>query len=165
MAAATSYGNEAVRNLLKLFKFKKWQRLQEPLGEILIQYFENCKLKIDNFIIVPIPLHPDREAERGFNQSLLLAKTVADFYGLNLNPDILKRIKNTKTQSLAKNHEEREQNVSGCFSVQSPELVNGHNVILVDDVHTSGATMSEAARILRANGAEKIIALVVAKAR
>ena len=165
MAAATSYGNEAVRNLLKLFKFKKWQRLQKPLGEILIRYLQIAQLPITDYLITPIPLHPDREAERGFNQSLLLAKTVADFYGLNLNPNILKRIKNTKTQSLAKSYGERQQNVSGCFSVQSPELVIGQNVILVDDVHTSGATMSEAARILRANGAEKIIALVVAKAR
>jgi competence protein ComFC len=165
LAAATSYNNEAVRSLLKLFKFKKWRRLQEPLGEILIRYLENWKLEIGNFVALPIPLHPDREAERGFNQSLLLAKIAADFYKLQLAPDILKRTKNTKTQSLAKNHEERTQNVAGCFSVTNPELITGQNVILVDDVHTSGATMSEAAKTLKSAGAKKIIALVIAKAR
>ncbi len=164
LAAATGYGNEAVRNLLKYFKFQKWSRLQKPLGEILISYLRNLELEISNFIVVPIPLSRQRENQRGFNQAKLIAEIAADFYKLNLI-EPLKRIKNTKIQSLAKNRGEREQNIAGCFSVPDPELVAGQNIILVDDVHTSGATMSEAARTLKSAGAKKIIALVIAKAR
>ncbi|MDP3999721.1 MAG: ComF family protein [bacterium] len=164
LAAATNYDNDSIRTLLKLFKFKKWQRLQRPLGEILVSYLRNLDLDIRNFTVVPIPLHEDREKERGFNQAKLIAKIVADFYKLDLTEPI-QRIKNTKTQSLAKNHEERAQNVINCFAVNYPELIVGKNILLVDDVHTSGATIREAAKTLKSAGAKKIIALVIAKTR
>lgn len=164
LAAATGYDNETVRTLLKLFKFKKWSRLQKPLGEILVRYLGNLELEIENFVVAPIPLSHDRLKERGFNQAKLIAEVAADFYQLDLIEPI-QRIKNTKTQSLAKNYEERARNVAGCFAVSRPEPIQGRNIILVDDVHTSGATISEAAKILKSAGAKKIIALVIAKAR
>ncbi len=175
MAAATNYDSEVIRNLIHFFKYQKWSKLQNLLGEILIQYIENCELParqslgagggIENFVAIPIPLSKDRLRERGFNQSGLLAKAVADHYQLDLINNVLKRTKETKSQSGLKDWEERKENVKNCFALENPELIKGKNIILVDDVYTSGATMDEAAKILRANGARKIIALVVAKAR
>lgn len=164
LAAAVNYNNDAVRKLLKFFKFKRWLRLKNPLGEILIDYLSTLNLELTNFVAVPVPLAPAREKKRGFNQAKILAEIAAKQQGLNLI-DALKRIKNTQIQSLAKSREERERNVAGCFAVASPELIKGKNILLVDDVHTSGATIGEAARTLKAAGAKKIIALVVAKAR
>lgn len=164
LAAAADYGNDSVRTLLKLFKFKKWQRLQKPLGEILSSYLQTLNLQLTNCVVIPIPLHEDREKERGFNQAKLIAQIAADFYKLDLIEPI-QRIKNTKTQSLAKNREERVKNIAGCFLLTHPELVEGRNILLVDDVHTSGATISEAAKTLKFAGAKKIIALVIAKTK
>lgn len=139
---------------------------------MLIKYFDSVTIKPSTFnfspltcAVIPIPLSKDRLRERGFNQSLLLAKAVADHYRLNLVDNVLKRTKETKTQSGLKDWEERKENVKNCFALENPELIKGKNIILVDDVYTSGATMNEAAETLRANGARKIIALVIAKAR
>lgn len=165
LAAATNYDNEVTRNLIRFFKYRKWSKLQKPLGEILLQYLGPLNLPIENFIIIPIPLFKDREKERGFNQAMLLSQKIADHYQLNLINSVLKRIKNTKTQADLKDLEERKQNVENCFTVKNPELIKGKNIILIDDVYTSGATMNEAAQTLRLAGARKIIALVVARAR
>ena len=164
LAAATNYNNEVVKNLIHYFKYKSWSKLQKPLGDILLRYLQILNLQLENYLIIPIPLSRDRQKERGFNQSLLLAKLVADNYQCGLIDNALKRIKNTKIQAELKDFEDRRQNVENCFSIDRPELIKDKNIILVDDVYTSGATINEAAKILRAHGARKIIALVVAKA-
>jgi competence protein ComFC len=76
----------------------------------------------------------------------------------------LSRTRPTLSQTKKKNCGEREENIRGCFSAEKPELISGKNVFLVDDVFTSGATMREAARVLKSAGAGKIIALAVARA-
>ncbi len=129
----------------------------------MFNYLKSTDLKLENFIIAPIPLHPGRERKRGFNQAELLAK----FIGTKLNLEFtiaLKKIKNTKPQAQLKNSEERIKNMEECFRITNPELVENKNVILIDDVFTSGATMNEAVKILKNCGAKKIIAAVLAKA-
>lgn len=116
-----------------------------------------------NFIIIPIPLHSGRKRQRGFNQAELLGQFIAKDMNLEFC-DTLKRIKNNKPQAKMKNHEERAKNIAGCFKIKNPEIVRGKNILLIDDVYTSGATMNEAAKILKENGARKIIAVVLAKA-
>ncbi len=163
LAAAGNYDDPVLQNLIHYFKYKSFKNLSLILGEIAAKYIENCKLKIENFVVVPIPLHPRRQRERGFNQAKLLAEITAKNSNLELE-DCLKRIKNTKPQSQLKDSEKRRSNVFNCFSITSPDFVKGKNIILVDDVFTSGATMNEAVKILKQNGAKRIIALVVAKA-
>jgi len=116
------------------------------------------------WLIVPVPLHSRRKRERGFNQAKLLAEIVARHFNLTLI-EALKRIKNTKPQAKIKDIEKRMKNISNCFVIKNPEMIQGKNIILVDDVFTSGATMNEAVKILKQNGAKKVIALVLAKAR
>ena len=166
LAAATNYDDPVIQNLIHYFKYKGLENLSPILGEILIKYlediFRNSKFIIHNSILVPIPLHFWREKQRGFNQSKLLAKNIANHYNIPLVEN-LKRIKNTDPQAKSKNSEERIKNISGCFEVKNSESIAGKNVILIDDVFTSGATMDEAVKILKKNGAKKIIALIMAK--
>lgn len=162
LAAATSYNNETIKNLIWVFKYKKWRRLKKPLGDLLINYLENIDYDFEDYIIMPIPLHKNRERERGFNQSKLLAEIIAEKLKINLITNCLKRIKNTKIQAELKELNQRRQNIENCFAVDNPDTIKNKNIILVDDVHTSGTTISEAANVLRLAGAKKIIALVIA---
>ncbi len=163
LAAAGSYNDPVLRNLIHYYKYESFKNLTPFLGELLFNYLKSTGLKLENFIIAPIPLHPGRERKRGFNQAELLVK----FIGPKLNLEFaaaLKKVKNSKPQAQIKNNEERIKNTEGCFKIKNPELVKNKNVVLVDDVFTSGATMNEAVKILKNCGAKKIIAAVLAKA-
>jgi len=163
LAPAGNYDDPVLQNLIHYFKYKSFKNLAPILGEISVKYIENRKLKIENFSAVPIPLHPRRERQRGFNQSELLAEFLAKKLNLELI-DGLKRIKNTDPQAKIKKPEKRLENINGCFALKNAEQIQGKNILLIDDVFTSGATINEAVKILKTNGAAKIIALVLAKA-
>jgi len=169
LGAAGNYNDMAIRNLIHYFKYNSFENLTPILGEILIKYIKNCKLKIENFIIVPIPLHRVKERQRGFNQSKLLAEYIAQKISAPQNlkiVDALKRIKNTKPQAQCKNNESRTENIKDCFKIKdlAIESIKNKNILLIDDVFTTGSTINEAVKILKQNGCRKIIALVVAKA-
>jgi ComF family protein len=116
--------------------------------------------------MIPIPLHPKKERERGFNQSLLIAEALRDFLSGSppLISQILVRVKNTKAQAEIKDSDKRKENVRSCFAVKNPSEIKGKNIILIDDVFTSGATANEAVRTLKTAGARRILVLVLAKA-
>ena len=166
LAAASNYDDPVIQNLIHSFKYRKFETLSFILGEILIQYIEelirNSALEIRNFSVIPIPLHSKRERERGFNQAELLSKKIASRFNLPLLKN-LRRVKETDPQ-VGKKGEDRLKNIEGCFAIREPEEIRSKNIILIDDVFTSGATINEAVRILKEAGAKKIIALVVAKA-
>jgi len=191
LAPATNYDDPLIQNLIYYLKYKSFKNISPILGKILENYlksiYENCKLEIKNYILVPIPLHPKRQKQRGFNQSELLAKFLSERFNIPIISP-LKRIKETKPQAqfnksknknsilrriskilkenepLMPNYEKRRKNISGAFLIINSKIVRDKNIILIDDVYTSGATMSEASILLKNNGANKIIALVVAKA-
>lgn len=163
LAAATDYQNDMVRNLIHFLKYNGWSGLIKTIEPSLQKYFENLNYNFSEFIIIPIPLHRERLRERGFNQAELIAEVAVKFLNIPLEKDILKRIKETETQAKLKNSDERKINVQKCFALENPEKIKNKKIILVDDVHTSGATISEAARILKSAGAKKIIAFVFAK--
>lgn len=167
LAAAGFYGDEALGKLIALLKYQKIKQAAVPLGEILTQYLKNLsrfyQLDIENFLIIPIPLHRRKENQRGFNQTCLIADQLVKNTGLTAAKNILKRTKNTASQVELKDKEKREINVSGCFAVENPELLFQKNVIILDDVFTTGATMKEAASAIKKAGAKKIIGLVIAK--
>lgn len=164
LAAAGNYDDPTLQNLIHYFKYKHFQKLASVLANLMISHLNilNSKFYILNSIIIPIPLHPNRKRQRGFNQAQLLAETIACHFKLPLINE-LKRIKDNKPQAKTKNFEERERNILNCFEIKNPEMIQGKNIILIDDVFTSGATINEAAKILKENGAKKIIALVLAK--
>ncbi len=168
LAAAGNYDDPVIKNLIHYFKYKSFENLAPILGEILLNYLKLINFqtyKLSNFIIVPVPLHRAKERQRGFNQSKLLAEYITKNFNLELM-DILKRTKNTKPQAQCKS-EERIKNISDCFQIKNPvdaEKIKNKNILLIDDVFTSGATINEAVKVLKQNGCRKIIALVAAKA-
>lgn len=113
-------------------------------------------------IIIPVPLHNRRLRERRFNQSALLAQEIAKRGNRTYAPDILARTRHTPPQQ-GLNRKERGQNVRGAFTVQKPEVIKGKTVLLVDDVYTSGATLNECARILKAADANIVNVLTIAR--
>ena len=167
LAAATFYDDKAVKDLIWQLKYRGRQAALIPLWKILNQYLQNISPVFNDFkkfIVMPMPLHKAREKSRGFNQGLLFAEKIAEKFGLPLNQS-LSRTRNTPPQAEIREVEKRKINVSGCFQIQNPLEIAKQNILLVDDVSTSGATLNEAAKTLTKAGAKKIIGLVITKTR
>ena len=164
LGAITDYNYE-IKNIIHYLKYKKWRRLSSVIKKILNQYLDklNLKNKTKNYIIIPIPLHKNRLKERGFNQSEIISKIISEKLNLNIKNNILTRLKETKPQAELKNWEERKENLKNSFSINNSEEIKNKNIILIDDVYTSGSTINEAVKSLRGAGAKKIITFVVAK--
>ena len=117
-------------------------------------------------MVVPVPLHPSKLRQRGFNQSDLIARAAIKLKPKTerwtLRAGVLKRRRATESQTGLTRHQRRE-NIRGAFVVAQPEEVSGREVLLVDDVFTTGTTISECARILRRSGASKIWVATVAR--
>jgi ComF family protein len=164
LTAATSYQTSAAKNLIWFLKYRKWRGLVKTMEPIIHKYLDNLKYDFNEFAVMPIPLHKDRLQQRGFNQSELIAEIFCRKTNCQLITNNLLRIKPTKTQAELKNTKERSENVKGCFTVLNPEEIKNKNIVLVDDVFTTGSTISEAAETLKRAGAKKIIAFVFARA-
>jgi ComF family protein len=117
----------------------------------------------DYSLIVPVPLHPRRLRQRGFNQSVILAREIVKRCGIAMDFRALRRIVDTESQAGLKK-EERRSNIRRAFSIPDPERVRGRRILLVDDVYTTGSTLGECARILLKGGAEAVGALTLARA-
>ena len=144
--------NPELRSLIHAFKYRGRKDLAEPLGlELALAYDRNPELRDYNFAI-GVPLFPDKERERGFNQSELLAAVLARERHLFLLTGAAERVRNTPSQTgLSK--EERRENVKEAFKVVQPELVRGRRILIVDDVATTLATAGELAGALVKAGA------------
>jgi competence protein ComFC len=114
-------------------------------------------------LIVPVPLHPERERERGFNQALLLARELSRLSGLPLDEHSVVRRVHTERHRAGMDAKARRQSVSEAFAVRHPKLVSGQRVLLVDDVFTTGATVSACAAALKDAGVEEVFVLTVAR--
>lgn len=167
---AGNYDNKNLNKLIKMFKYHFIKDISAILGNYLTNflqsYFNNAanqKSKIMNHksIIIPVPLHRRRRHWRGFNQAEEIAKVVAQNWQRKINSKDLVRTKHKKAQAKL-NEEQRLKNIKDCFVWQGDNLA-GTNVILIDDVATTGATLNECAKILKKNGASQVWGLVVAK--
>lgn len=114
-------------------------------------------------VLTWVPLSKERLRERGYDQARLLAEELGRVAGCE-PVQVLRKLYNTKEQSSLKDHAERRANVLGVYEVISPELVAGKRILLVDDVVTSGATLSQCALMLRAAGASDVFAVTLARA-
>lgn len=172
LAAAMSYANPAPRALIQALKYERAKAALAPLLSVLLPYLEATlrgapETAADNWVIVPIPLHARRLRERGFNQAMLIAVALTAIPPLTCAAvlhDALVRTRHTPPQAAEASAEKRRENVAHCFALRRPESIRGKTVLLVDDVFTSGATMGEAVRTLRAGGAKYIIGVATAKA-
>ncbi|MFA6324893.1 MAG: ComF family protein [Candidatus Paceibacterota bacterium] len=177
------YRHIPIKKAIWLLKYKGKRNIANIFGEIMyIRILEELSdlALLENFkeiILIPIPLAPKRQRERGFNQSLLICKKLIelnknnskqknihmrDSVNIYLEKNILIKPKETKHQALIKDRNERLKNIIGSFVVKNKELIKNRNIILIDDVTTTGATLTEARKILKEAGARKIIAFTVA---
>ncbi len=113
--------------------------------------------------IIPVPLHPERERERGFNQSAALGRALAQLTNLPLDEQSLTRVSHTAKHRAGMDARARRETVAGAFLVKRPRLIAGERVLLIDDVFTTGATVSECAFVLKAAGASSVFVLTIAR--
>ena len=113
--------------------------------------------------IVPVPLHPEREKQRGFNQAAVLAATLAKLLALPLADSALVRTKHTERHRAGMDAQARRESVAQVFAVAQPRLIAGERILLVDDVFTTGSTVSACARVLLEAGAEEVSVLTIAR--
>lgn len=163
------YKNLLVEKMLKFFKYKFIFNLEEPLSILIRKYLKwltlNKKFNIfeRNPLLIPVPLHRRRLNWRGFNQSELLAKKLADTFQMEMFGDVVERTANTNPQADIKEKEQRLKNLNGIFRIKNKINITGREILLIDDVCTTGATLNECAKVLKENGAVKVIGLVVAR--
>ncbi|MBW2094224.1 MAG: ComF family protein [Deltaproteobacteria bacterium] len=151
-----------MQTVIHLFKYAGRSGLVTFLGPLLASFARQWTPAEKVSLVMPVPLHPRRLRERGFNQSQLLAGYVAAVLGTGLDFLSLRRVKYTLPQTgLGKT--ERRKNVRQAFALKMPGQVSGRTVLVVDDVATTGNTLDECARVLLKAGAEKVLALVVAR--
>ena len=162
LGAAVNYSETAIRQMIWRLKYRGRTGIAFLLARLLHNYLQNIDLKLKNYLIVPLPLSKERQRERGYNQAALIAKIVAEDFKMEFAENLLIRTKHASPQVKAGDWMERKKNVADCFACLKG--VEGRNIMLIDDVTTSGATLNEAAKTLKAGGAKKIIGLVVAKA-
>ena len=156
---ATGVQRGILESAVKAFKYHDAVELCGPLAARLLSCHSRQMWRID--AIVPVPLHADREIERGYNQSNLLGQQLARLSGIPCEPGWLSRIRGTSQQALLA-ASERLQNVAGAF--QATTEVADLSILLVDDVVTTGATLSECAEALRERGAKAVYAITLSHA-
>ncbi len=152
-----------VRRLVHEFKYGHQQHLRHPIGDWLCQTLGDPRLQGRHFDgIVAVPLHPARERERGFNQALLLAEILSKRSGIPLR-NALQRVRYTTTQTVY-DRQERMENLKDAFCLRKNADVRDSRMLLVDDVLTTGSTLSECARVLKDGGAVSVHAATAARA-
>jgi len=149
-----------IREAVHQLKYRNLRAIVSSLAELLDDYLRTLTIPVD--VLVPVPLHRKRLRERGYNQSLLLAKGLGKLSGLPLVDNCLIRQTNTPPQARTSTVEERRDNVVGIFSCRDACL-RDKQVLLIDDVATSGATLDACAASLKASGAISVWALVLAR--
>lgn len=176
------YRHPPMKKALGLFKYKGKKRLASIFAEIIYDKIleELSELSVmenfNNVILIPIPLSPKRYRERGYNQAELICKelikinnlrhSVDEKLNFSLENNILIKPKETEHQARIENRSERLKNIIGSFAIKNGakniDSIKGRNIILIDDIITTGATLNEARKILKQAGARKIIAFTVA---
>lgn len=156
--------NKALRAIILDIKFGKRAHKMVNLAKLAINACDDIHSTLSDYkdfdAIIPVPLHKKRFKERGFNQSYVLAKEIAQIINLPVDNNICERSIYTVPQSqLGGRH--RQENVRGIFSLKKDSIVAGKNFVLVDDIFTTGETLNSLSATLRDNGADKIACITV----
>ena len=174
-ARAAAYGGYegVLRELIHLLKYNGVRPAAKVLGSMLTEAlaalepeFERLTFEQPPILVIPVPLYKSKRRQRRFNQAEVIARAALKFYSarerLQLAPDLLLRTRDTLSQIGLSSHQRR-ANLSGAFAVERAAEVTGREVILVDDVYTTGATVTECAKVLRRAGALKVWVATVAR--
>ncbi len=159
---SASFRQKLLQKIIHYYKYSYIEKLSKPLSELLINYYLLVKDKLDNPILIPVPLHQQRLLVRCFNQSNLIAQEFCKYFRYQLQKDLVIRNRHTKQQAKL-NKGERIKNMHGAFEIVNKSFVADKNFIIIDDLYTTGSTVGEIAKILKRNGANQIWCLVIAK--
>jgi ComF family protein len=161
-ARSFGYYTDELSRLVQQLKFRGRRNLVGLLGPLLADTFFNNWERGEFDVIVPVPLHPKRRRERGYNQSELLARSLARRIAIPCHGALM-RVRATVPQ-VGLTDSQRQENVRNAFRCRRPELVSKARILLVDDVMTTGATVASAAKALVDSGALRVSVLTVARA-
>ena len=162
-ARAVAIYEGVMRECIHLFKYAGKRALSEALGELMVVFIDDQWGKESFDLIVPVPLHPRRKRERGFNQAELLTLPVKTHLNIPIDTKNLIRNRPTRTQTTL-DRKERIENVKGAFEIRALSPFTDRHILLVDDIFTTGATLNECSRTLMEAGARKVYALTLARA-
>jgi ComF family protein len=172
-AKAVAYGSydSGLRDLIHLLKYERVRPAAKVLGRMVSEVVLPLAAEFGEVppVVIPVPLHAAKMRQRGFNQSELIARAALKnlcvgprLLPLEIRTDVLARHRPTQSQTGLTRHQRR-QNVRGAFDLRAPDAIVGRDVLLVDDVFTTGTTVSECARVLRKAGAAKVRVVTVAR--
>ncbi len=153
--------NSVIQDVIHSLKYEHRYQIGNYLGNLIAHHKKEKILLWKPDLVIPIPLHKLKQAERGFNQAARISSGVGETLKIKVDNGIVKRKRFTRTQTKL-TLKEREKNIQNAFEIVKKEVVKNKNVILIDDVITTGATVSECARVLLENGANNVYALSVA---
>lgn len=145
-----------------VLELKRQPRVAPRLARLMLAAQQRPPVNSAN-LIIPVPLHSERERERGFNQAALLARELARLSHLPLDEYSVARRVHTERHRAGMDARARRDSVAAAFAIRHPKLVAGQRVLLIDDVFTTGATVSACAAVLREAGAEDVFVLTVAR--
>jgi competence protein ComFC len=133
------------------------------LRAMISQTFSNHRAALSSDVVMPVPLHRERERERGFNQAQVIAKVIARDFHMPLDGRSLVRVRRTERHRVGLDAADRKKSVARAFAVARPASVDGMSVLLVDDLFTTGSTISAASNALLEAGARRVTVLTIAR--
>jgi ComF family protein len=171
-AVAYAVYEDELREMVHLLKYEGMASVAKPLGRLLARAIETLEHEAaGELMVVAVPLFPSKERERGYNQAVLLAETaIAELkktrpaWKLGPAHDAIRRVKDTRSQ-FELTPKGRRRNLQGAFAVDDRVTLTGREVLLVDDIYTTGATARACAQVLRRAGAAKVWVATVSRAQ
>lgn len=166
------YKDEDIKNIIWNIKYKNDKKAIKKIAAILHPYLveiiadKNMFYNDKNFILIPMPISRRRFIERGFNQTEKICEAIRKIDKNNsffIQNNILKKKFHTKSQTKTKNKKEREENLKGSFKIANKNYIKGRNIILLDDVTTTGTTIKEASKTLKNSGAKNVFPIAIAR--
>lgn len=161
MSRSAVFYEGVARDLVHKFKYKGYEYLKHFFAKLLIELAKGIPEIFSCQWVIPVPLHRVKKILRGYNQAELLASVYCKSLKKNLLRDVLIRKKFTKQQS-SLNREERFKNIEGAFILKSAEAIKGKDVLLIDDVQTTSATLNQCAKVLKRGGCKRVYCLTIA---
>lgn len=160
MLSACDYNTPILSRMVHELKYKGVQELAKPCANLIYRYLQRENIHFDNsWVVTAVPMNEYKLKVRGFNQSELIAKQLASLMHLNYEA-LLKKVRHTAPQMSLDKHS-RKSNLLGCFELAEEKVVKGKKVLIIDDVVSTGSTMSECIKILQEGGASEVCGLTL----